>query len=150
MSELKKIRVRKAKERDIGLFRKLWGQLLEQNTEQGSIIVPNSNLLSLSEEYFNLYVNNIYEGIVLFVADKGVLMWGETNSLLEYKPGNLVVGWGFYVVPDSSDEIEKALFSYAENWAREKGYDGVQTQYYNKPLEGFTSWTTFAYKVFDQ
>ena len=149
MPELKKIRIRKAKSRDIGLFRKLWISLLKKNVEEGSIIIPTSEAMAMYETMFDRIVDGDLDGIVLFIADKGVLMWGPNESLFEYSPGNLVFAWGHYVVPDSLEGIEEALLKEAEIWAREKGYSGIMTHFHKDVVKEFIPWAILAYKSFD-
>lgn len=120
MGDLKTIRVREARPRDIGLFRKLWTQLLAMQREQGSS--RDVKALSLYEHMFNLYLSKEADGIVLFVADKGVLMWGAHGPLDVYTE-KTVAAWGDY--SDGRPEIKAALINHAEDWARASGYVNV-------------------------
>ncbi len=138
MPELKKIRVREAKFRDLGLFKKLWAGLLEQQEKEGSHIVANEQSLCLYEGLFRAYVEQGMEGFVLFVADKGVLMWGETNAPLDYG-GKAAMVWGCYVVPGAPVEIANALSLRAMERAKEHEFTVLLAQSYehSKPVEGF-------------
>lgn len=151
LSELKNIRVRVAKIRDIGLFRKLWMQLLEKQSKEGSIVVANKKSLDFYENLFNLYVEKQFDGIVLFVADRGILMWGDNASPLDFGR-KLVTNWGVYA--DSSEQkedISTALLEYAEKWAKENNFTGILSEKYkgSKQISGFEPITTIVYKVFD-
>jgi hypothetical protein len=120
MPELKRIRVREAKARDIGLFKKLWGEMLEK---QDSVIESDSGLY---EDLFTAYTEGRLDGIVLFVADRGVLMWGSPVSPLKY-PDNPVVAWGMYAFGDAAEAIEGALKEHARDWAKEN-YESLLVQ----------------------
>jgi hypothetical protein len=120
MAELKNIRVREAKGRDIGLFRKLWTLLIQTQCEQGS--GRDLKALALYEHLFNRYVAKEADGIVLFVADKGVLMWGDHGPLDVYAE-KTVASWGDY--SDGNPEIKTALLAHAEEWAKSCGYVNV-------------------------
>jgi hypothetical protein len=119
--ELKKIRVREAKARDIGLFKKLWGEMLEK---QDSVIENDSGLY---EDLFNAYVDGKLNGVVLFVADKAVLMWGGHVSPLKY-PNKPVVAWGMYATGDSAEAIEVALKKHAVEWSKKNDYESLLVQ----------------------
>lgn len=123
MAELKNIRVREAKGRDIGLFRKLWTQFLETQRTQGS--GRDVKALALYEHLFNSYVAKEADGIVLFVADKGVLMWGEHGPLDIYTE-KTVAAWGDY--SDGNPDIKAALLVRAEEWAKSVGYVHVLSE----------------------
>lgn len=129
MSELKHIRVREAKIRDIGLLKKLWTKLLEKQKEEGSIIKVNEKTLNFYENLFNVYVTGEHEGLVIFVADKGVLMWGDPGSPLDL-PGKLIMAWGVYIEPEFEELIKKPLFEYALNWLKEHKFTGILTEKY--------------------
>lgn len=97
---VKKFRVREGKPRDKGLFRKLWKAFLKENSEQGHWILPNSGNLDVATFYFDKYVNKEAEGVVLFVAQNAVLMWGEDLSPITTIFEKAAQGWGTYVDPD--------------------------------------------------
>lgn len=102
MGELKKIRVRKATARDVGLFRKLWREMMEEQYTAGSPVLPNDHNLKVIEEIFEAYVEETLEGVVLLVSDVGVLMYGDMANPLQLSVGDKVAyGWGQYVAPDS-------------------------------------------------
>jgi hypothetical protein len=128
MPELKKIRVRRAKPRDVGLFKKLWAESLEQQAKAGSIVAATERTLDAYVRLFNVYVEGDYEGVVLFVADKGVLMWGDAGSPMDYGAGRMLTDWGLYVTTmESSEDIQQALQEYALKWAKEHEFNGILT-----------------------
>jgi hypothetical protein len=53
MPELKNIRVREAKTRDRGLFRKLWKKFMEEQAGKGELILPNEKNLDFYTSLFN-------------------------------------------------------------------------------------------------
>jgi len=126
MSGVKKIRVREAKARDVGLFRKLWADFLQDQAGKGAKVADSARSLKFFEKLFEIYVMGAYEGTVLLVADKGILMWGDAGSPIEYKDGKTAMGWGEYVVPvENEAEIRDALETKAIEILREQGFKGV-------------------------
>jgi len=110
MPELTKIRVREAKPRDRGLFKKLWKSYLEEERETGGIMLPTEANIETSAVMFDNYVDGTYEGVVLFVADKAVLMYGDPGMVFETTLGKVAWGWGIYVHPDFREKgIAKEL-----------------------------------------
>lgn len=124
MPELKHIRVREAKARDIGLFKKLWLELLEEQAGKGSIIRPTEKTLTFYEALFDAYVSGRFDGIVLFVADSGVLMWGDSGSPIEF-PSKAVTNWGIFA--DRADVFEE-LETAAKKWSLENDFAAVLHQ----------------------
>jgi GNAT superfamily N-acetyltransferase len=96
---MSKVRVRKAKPRDLGLFRKLWQKFMEDNYELGHLVLPSKQNLDVACIYFDKYVSGEAEGIVLFVANDAVLMWGDDLSPIETRLEKPAQGWGVYVAP---------------------------------------------------
>lgn len=147
MTELKRIRVRKAKIRDIGLFKKLWIKLLDKQSLEGSIVLSNEKTMDFYEKLFNAYVEGILEGIVLFVADKGVLMWGDSASLRDY-PGKFIVDWGVYINSDVGEEVYSALWDHAFEWSKEHKFEGILIEQYkdSEEIKGFETVSKTVYK----
>lgn len=127
MAEVKKLRVRDAKPTDGGLFRKLWIKYLEEQHQKGNHILPNDHNMDLFEKLFNLYVSDTWDGIVLFIADKAVLMWGEVPQEFEHNLGRFANGWGTYVDEAIRERgASKLLREAAFDKLREKGFESVQ------------------------
>jgi hypothetical protein len=147
MPELKKIRVREAKARDIGLFKKLWLELLEKQHSEGSVVLAGDQTLAFYEALYTAYIDGRFEGVIFFVADKGVLMWGDSGSPLQY-PGKTVTAWGHMA---HDDKINEALLEAADTWAKEKGFEGIiaQTPVQVPPSDGFTPFAALVYRVID-
>ena len=115
--ELKKIRVREAKLRDIGLFKKLWQAGIDEFTS-------GKGTTAFFEELFNKYVETD-NGFVLLVADKGVLVAGETDAQFE-SAGTIAQIWGVYVSKDFRDQgIELAMINEAKLKFKALGYSIV-------------------------
>ena len=126
MAELKNIRVREAKERDLGLFRKLWMGLLEEQEAKGSTTKATKKTLAVFENIFQAYVEGKYEGIVLFIADKAVLMWGDSGVGIDYSKGKIASGWGTYVALDARKKgLSKAIRKRGNELLKEKGFSGI-------------------------
>lgn len=127
MSELRNIRVRPAKLRDLGLFRKLWTQLLAAQATQGSL--RDTKSMALYELLFNQYIEQKLNGTVLFVADQGVVMWGDHGPMDVYKE-KTVAAWGDF--SNGNPFIKAALLEKAEEWAKSQGYVNVLYEIYGK------------------
>lgn len=119
---MKTIRVREAKPRDLGLFRKLQGEFFDDPENSGAVAQNNS-------EFFDTLFHTLVEsddGFILFVAEKGMIVVGpvHTDAKLRFnKLGNI---WTAVVSADSRDlGIEMALFVEAKKLAMDKGYDGL-------------------------
>lgn len=126
MGEVKRIRVREAKARDVGLFRKLWAEFLTDQAEKGAKVAGTDRSLKFFEKLFDIYVAGAFEGTALLVADKGILMWGDAGSPIEYKDGKTAMAWGSFVAPvENRAEIYEALEGRALEILREKGFKGV-------------------------
>ena len=134
MPDLKKIRVREAKPRDIGLFKKLWREFLIEQQQMGSVVVGDSDRnLEIFTNIFRMYVDPDvpedakYDGIVLFISEVAVMMAGDPGTNIEmsiaHKPANV---WGLYVVPDQRGKA-LGLKLYQDGFKRlkEMGFDLV-------------------------
>ncbi|MDE0874669.1 MAG: hypothetical protein OSA88_12455 [Acidimicrobiales bacterium] len=121
---MKKIRVRNATIRDAGLFKKLWRDMLISQEENGHVFKANEKNLEIYLGVFEAYVNKDSEGVVLLVADTGILMWGE-GSPFDFNVGDKVVtGWGRYVAPEARGKgISDALIVEAKRQLTEMGFD---------------------------
>jgi GNAT superfamily N-acetyltransferase len=120
---VKKIRVRVAKERDLGLFRKLWREFLVEHYEVGSKVLVDENM-PLFEQIFNMYVSGEEKGVVLFVGECAVAMWGtpgEMSIRTELDP--IATGWGIYVQPDQrGEDISTKFLEVARDKLKELGF----------------------------
>jgi GNAT superfamily N-acetyltransferase len=126
--ELKNIRVREAKARDRGLFRKLWKKFMEEQAGKGELILPNEKNLDFYTSLFNLYVSGEVQGTVLFVADQAVSMWGDQVSYLDQKPGRGASCWGMYVEPENRRRgISNAFHEKAKEILAAQGFDFCST-----------------------
>jgi len=94
MGALKRIRVRKARSEDIGLFRRLWKALMEEQYKAGSLVLPSDENLKVAEALFKAYVEEDLEGVVLFVSNVGILMYGDMASPYQLSVGDKVA-YGF-------------------------------------------------------
>lgn len=106
MSEIKKPRVRAAKPRDIGLFKKLWKLYLEERFEQGGVILPSDENVETYTNLFKLYTNPDLpedmkiDGIVLFIGEVALIMCGDPDMPFETRLGKTAYAFGVYVMPD--------------------------------------------------
>lgn len=128
MAELKKIRVRAAKPRDIGLFKKLWGDFLKEQETLGSMIKGSERNLDIFTTIFTKYVEEKdYEGVALFIGEVAVLMAGDNGTQAEltigHKPANV---WGIYVAPDQRGKgLGVKLYEEGFKQLKAMGFDAV-------------------------
>lgn len=94
----KKPKVRAAKIQDKGLFRKLWKEFLEHEVSQGGNILPTDKNLDVYCNIFEKYVNGELPGVVSFIAEDAVLMWGSSGApVFDTNIDPIAQGWGTYV-----------------------------------------------------
>lgn len=142
-----KIRVREAKLRDKGLFRKLWSQLLEDQYEKGSQVLPSENNLDIYEVIFEKYVSGEFPGVVLFVAEDAVLMWGHTGQEALETKDKIATGWGTYVGPKLRGKgASKELRKVACEKLKELGFEIVMGTTLTGNEEGEVSTEKFGFK----
>lgn len=98
---IKKFRVRKATIRDLWLFRKLWMKMLEEQAAKGSLIKANEHNVDVAATIFEAYVEEDLKGVVLFVSEVGVLLYGDMANPYELSVGKKIAyGFGQYVSPE--------------------------------------------------
>jgi len=123
-----KIKIRRAKLGDLGLFRKLWEEYLsdEQLLAAGGVAATEHNM-EVFERMFNVYVSGDLDGTVLFHAEDGVLMYGDPGELLfENVNGRQANGWGLYVKESARGKgVSTALRTKAVNILRTMGFDSL-------------------------
>lgn len=126
IAPIKNIRVRKATERDKGLFRKLWLDYLEDRMDNGAYIAPTDSTLIGYENIFNSYVTGEFNGIILFVADCAVMMCGDSGSYFDHTVGKVATNWGSHVTLERRGQgIGKALQEEAFGLLREMKFDVI-------------------------
>jgi len=96
-------RVRNAKEGDRNLFRKLWKDYLtEAYNSKDSEIQPDDFNLDRYSMFFDFFVSGQLPGIVLFIGDSAVLMWGGFGDNDPFHmDSKRAVGFGTYVKPEA-------------------------------------------------
>ena len=122
----RKIRVRDAKPRDIGLFKKLWRANLEENEALGSIVASTEKNLATVEATYNLYTSGELDGFAFFVGDYGVLLVGATGAAVEHNCGKTAMLWGMFVREDKrKGGVATALVTEAKKRLKAAGFDTV-------------------------
>lgn len=116
----KKIRIREAKARDLGLFRKLWKAHLELNEKNGSVVCPTDKNLATLETLFEHYVGGGMQGVVLFIADYAVFMAGD-GPAADFNCGKTAHLWGCYVEPGK--EVGEQLVNEGLKRLKDKGFN---------------------------
>jgi len=123
-----KIRVRRAKAGDKGLFLKLWAEYLgDESLLAAGGVPPTEHNLEIFEQVFEGYVSGSYDGVVLLHAEDAVLMWGDPGGqLFESAFGRQAQGWGVYVRKSLRGKgVAEALQRKAVNILRDMKFDTV-------------------------
>ncbi len=139
MAELKKIRVRTATPRDRGLFKKLWKKLMIESFDQGDVVLPTDSNVEIYAQLFDKYTSPDFDlkGVVLFISDVAVLMWGDGDTPFELSAGRPITGWGLYVEPEYRKRgISTKLYHAAFDKSRELGFEVLVGGYLNSNHEG--------------
>lgn len=142
-TELKNIRVRHAKPGDHGLFRKLWQELAEAQFELGNTIIPNEQNLETMTAMFTAIVSGEQDGVVIFVSDAAVLMYGEMGNVFETTLGSRIAfGFGHYVVEEHRgrgilDQMTEVAFAKL----KEQGFEVMLGSTMEKDTVGLTAYT---------
>ena len=120
-------RVRQAKPGDRNLFRKLWGDYLKEAYEsKDSEVQPNDFNLDRYSFFFDLYVSGGVPGVVLFIGDSAVLMWGGIGEPPFQIDTERAVGFGTYVKPEARKKGYSALIrKEGARLLKEMGFDAV-------------------------
>ena len=148
MTGMKRIRVREAKPRDIGLFKKLWIKLLADQNSKGSLIKANDVNLDVATNLFKMYVDSEIsgefqrEGVVLFVSDVAVLMWGDMGPNFQLEIGDKIAyGWGIYIEPEHRGKgISDQLQAEAIKKLSEMGFDAMLGSTLVNDSHGHEAW----------
>lgn len=138
----KRIKIRRAKPGDLGLFKKLWKEYLsdEKLLSVGGV-PPTDHNMEVFEHIFNAYVSGEFEGVVLFHAEDAVLMWGDPGGqIFESNYGRQAQGWGTYVKESARKKgISMALQRKAVNILKNMKFDTVVGQVDLENEEAFSS-----------
>lgn len=95
-------RVRHAKPGDRNLFRKMWlDYLTESYGTKDSEIQPDDFNIDRYSLFFDLYVSGQLPGIVLFIGEAAVLMWGGIGEDPFHMDTKRALGFGTYVKPEA-------------------------------------------------
>ena len=127
MNEMKNIRVRKARSRDLGIFIKLWKSYLNEAYEHGSGVPPSEENIEFFRTIFNLYVNGTEKGVVLFVGEGAVLLLGTAGaSPIKTDHDPVAQGWGMYVAPElRGNKVSQVLYEEGFKQLKEMGFKTV-------------------------
>ena len=129
MAELKKIRVREAKPRDVGLFKKLWGEFLIEQEKLGSMIKGSEKNLDIYTSVFSKYVDpeSGYEGVAMFIGEVAVVMAGDNGTNAELTIGRKPAAvFGVYVAPDQRGKnLGAKLYEECFKKLKDMGFDAV-------------------------
>lgn len=124
----KKPKVRHAKAGDRNLFKKLWLEYLTESYEsKDSEIKPSQKNLETYGLFFDLYVEKKLQGLVLFIGESAVLMWGSIGATpFEMDTVHRAMGWGTFVKPDARRKgYSKLIRTEAAKLLKEMGFETV-------------------------
>lgn len=124
-------RVREARLEDIGLFKMLWSEFMEVNQSKGSPVIASESNLEFYCGLFTLYLEEQFPGVVLFIGEDAVLIWGSAGDAhMETTVGHQAMGWGTYVRERARG---KGLSTLIRNEAiaklKEMNFDSIQGAY---------------------
>ena len=138
---MKTIRVREAKSRDLGLFRKLQAEFSEDPDNANTLVKYEEDTHEFFDELFNMYVESD-NGFVLFVGEWGMIVAGALRTEAKFQMGDVAAVWFAYVSKEGRDQgIEEALFEEMIKRIQEQGYNGIT---FGTPAVG--AWTEVAEK----
>ena len=119
------MRVRDAKARDIGLFRKLQAEYFADPENEGLLVEPDERSAEFFDALFNTCVEED-EGIALFVSDTGMLVASPLVTPTSLKPGRTANIWFAHVSEKARDTgVEEALFAEVKKRLTELRFDAV-------------------------
>lgn len=120
-----KIKVRKAKPRDRGLFLKLYKKFAEDEYKKGSSIPVTKNNIELYGAYFDAFTSGDLDGVILIFRENAFVMYGEIGSAFDYekKQANSFAIW----VDEEyrGKGIAQILRDKAFKYLKEKGFETV-------------------------
>ena len=123
---------RRAMTQDLGTFKKLWMEFLEDQYKKGGLVLPNKHNIDRAAEQFRAYVSGDVLGIVLFLnvngEDVGVHMGGEMLGGLEFSIGRYTMLWGVYYRPEHKGKgYTHLLYQVMAEWLKKHGINGTVT-----------------------
>lgn len=136
---------------DRDLFKRLWKELLKDNDDKGSFTPPSENNIEASARIFDAYIGGwtdqgVYvpptlEGIVLFIGNDAVLMWGDGGpNGLESSLPRKAIGWGTYVSPAfRKQNLSKKMRDKAKKLLYDMGFTHVLGTAVQNNTAGFES-----------
>ena len=136
-----RLRVREAKPRDLGLFKKLWVQFMENQQAYDADVGVTERNIELYCNMFDHFVNNPEDGIVLFIGENAVLMWGSAgDSPFETNCGRTATAWGVFV----EDKLRgkgagDLLRQHAKKVLYDRGFDTVLGCVLKDNIHGYNS-----------
>jgi ribosomal protein S18 acetylase RimI-like enzyme len=136
---MKTIRVREAKARDLGLFRKLQAEFSDDPDNANTLVKYEEETHEFFDSLFNMYVESD-NGFVLFVGEWGMIVVGALRGEAKFQMGSVANVWFAYVSEEGRDAgIEEALFKEALSRVKDQGYNGIT---FGTPTVG--QWTEVA------
>ena len=107
------------------MFRKLQEEALD-DAENADLLVENSpETKEFFDQLFNTAVSDPF-GFALLVADKGMILVTEAQTVASFKLGKIASITAAFVSPGGREMgIEKALLKAARERAADLGYDGI-------------------------
>jgi len=108
--------------------------------------------MAVYEQIFNMYVSGEEPGVVLFVGECAVAMWGtpgETGIKTELDP--VANGWGIYVSPDQRGaDISTKFVDVAKEKLKELGFKAIVDSALADEKYATANAEAFGYKCFQK
>jgi len=132
MSE--RVIVRRAMMQDLGQFKVLWAEFLEDQAKRGDLILPNEHNLAIAVSMFRAFVSGEVLGLVQFLnvggEDVGVYMEGELLGGYQLTIGKYTMLFGVYYRPDYQGEgYSHLMYEKAMEWTHKHKITGGITAY---------------------
>jgi GNAT superfamily N-acetyltransferase len=121
-------KVRLAKPRDKGLFKKLWKELMEEEYKKGDpvTVLPTDKNLEIFCYLFDQYTSGTVPGFVLFWREDAMTMRGFNGTAFDTEDGDKYQSFGFYVREAFRNQgIGKLLETEADKICKERGMNVV-------------------------
>jgi len=126
--------IRRAMMQDLGQFKQLWSEFLEDQAKRGDLVLANDHNLDIAVNVFRTYVSGDVLGLVQFLnvngKDVGVYMEGELPGGYQLSIGRYTMLFGVYYRPEyQGKKYTHLMYEKAMVWTRKHKLEGGITAY---------------------
>jgi GNAT superfamily N-acetyltransferase len=109
---------------DEPIFALLVARFMQEQSEEGDLIVPNQRNLNVYLSIFRHYVNNPKAGICMLVGDYAMSLHGEVPGAFELSIGKVAWLWCLYYEPEyRSKGLSHPLHELAMRELKARGFE---------------------------